>query len=67
MGKGRYVGFGSLRLQLQPESFLTDWANRYAQKSEQAWRLPIKANEWVNPGAIAHYTELQKALNAQHL
>ncbi len=67
MGAGRYVGFGSLRLHVQPESFLTDWANRYTGKGEQAWRLPLKASEWMNAGIIAHHAELQKALNAQHL
>jgi len=64
MGAGRYLGFGSLRLQIQPESYLTDWANRYAN---QNWHLPINANEWINPSAIVHYDELKKALNAQYL
>jgi len=64
MGAGRYLGFGSLRLQIQPESYLTDWANRYAN---QTWHLPVKVNEWINPGAIAHYDELKNALNAQYL
>ncbi|MDZ7290847.1 MAG: RAMP superfamily CRISPR-associated protein [candidate division KSB1 bacterium] len=67
MGRGRYLGFGSLRLHIQPESFLTDWANRYTNQNDQAWRLPIKVEEWINPSVIAHYSELQKALNAQYL
>jgi hypothetical protein len=67
MGKGRYLGFGSLRLQILPDSFLIDWANRYAQKAAKAGHLPINVNEWINPGVIAHYAELQKALNAKHL
>jgi CRISPR/Cas system CSM-associated protein Csm3 (group 7 of RAMP superfamily) len=67
MGRGRYLGFGSLRLQLEPDSFLTDWANRYAGKSEENWRMPIKANEWINPGVIANYEELKKALDAKHI
>jgi len=64
MGAGRYLGFGSLRLQIQPESYLTDWANRYAN---QNWHLPVKVNDWINPSAIAHYDELKNALNAQYL
>jgi CRISPR/Cas system CSM-associated protein Csm3 (group 7 of RAMP superfamily) len=67
MGGGRYLGFGSLRLQIQPESFLTDWANRYANPSEQSWRLPINLAEWIKPSVIAHYAELQKAMNAQYI
>jgi CRISPR/Cas system CSM-associated protein Csm3 (group 7 of RAMP superfamily) len=67
MGKGRYLGFGSLRLHVQPESFLIDWANRYTGKDDRAWRTPLKASEWIDPKAIAHYADLQNALNAQYL
>jgi CRISPR/Cas system CSM-associated protein Csm3 (group 7 of RAMP superfamily) len=67
IGKGRYLGFGSLRLQIQPESYLTDWTNRYASQAPQNWRLPIDVNAWMNPQVIAHYDELKKALDAQHL
>jgi hypothetical protein len=67
MGKGRYLGFGSMRLQILPESFLTEWANRYAGKPEANWRLPINVAEWINPNVIAHYPELQQVLNAKHI
>ncbi|MDZ7343894.1 MAG: RAMP superfamily CRISPR-associated protein [candidate division KSB1 bacterium] len=67
MGKGRYLGFGSLRLHLQTDSYLTDWANRYAGKSDDEWRLPIHAEDWIDPGVIAHYDELKKALDARYI
>ena len=33
LGKHRHVGFGSLRLQILPDSFLIDWGERYASQS----------------------------------
>jgi hypothetical protein len=67
VGNNRYLGFGSLRLQILPDSFLIDWAKRYTGEPEQSWRLPIQVDEWIKPGVIAHYTELRRALNAQQL
>ncbi|MEW5956501.1 MAG: RAMP superfamily CRISPR-associated protein [Chloroflexota bacterium] len=64
MGKQRHLGFGSLRLNILPDSFLIDWANRYAS---QKWRLPLQVNQWLNPKVIEHYAELRKALDAKQL
>jgi len=74
LGHHRYVGFGSLRLRLLPESVLIDWGLRYAGQSEAKWRVPpqgdgtpLKVAEWLNPEVIAHYPELQRALDARSL
>jgi CRISPR/Cas system CSM-associated protein Csm3 (group 7 of RAMP superfamily) len=67
MGKNRYLGFGSLRLRLLPDSYLIDWAKRYAGGPEESWRLPIQADEWIKPSVIEHYPEVRRALNAQSL
>ena len=71
IGNNRYLGFGSLRLRVLPESFLVNWANRYAGKPEADERTPIQAAEWIKPsaigGVIAHHTELVKALDAKRL
>lgn len=67
LGHHRYVGLGSLRLHLLPESFLIHWGHRYSGQSEQDWRLPIRVDEWLNPQGIAYYPELQRALNAKSL
>ena len=67
MGRGRYLGLGSLRLQILPDSFLIDWASRYSGKAEQDWRLSIDVDKWINSDIIEHYTELRKALNAKQL
>lgn len=67
LGHHRYVGFGSLRLSLLPESFLINWSERYAGQSEQNWRLPIQVDDWRNPAVIAHYPDLKRALDAQSL
>jgi len=69
MGGGRYLGFGSLRLKILPESFLTDWATRYSGKGDKdhAGQLPINLGEWINPKVIQHYPELRKALDAQRI
>jgi hypothetical protein len=67
IGRSRYLGFGSLRLRVLPESFLVDWANRYSGKPEQDWRLPVNVDEWINTKVIKHYAELRKALDAKQL
>jgi CRISPR/Cas system CSM-associated protein Csm3 (group 7 of RAMP superfamily) len=67
MGNNRYLGFGSLRLHILPDSFLIDWAKRYAGPPEQDWRLPIQVEEWIKPDVILHYRALQRALNVKQL
>lgn len=64
MGRARYLGFGSLRMALLPDSHLIDWSKRYSAKGDKEWQIPLKADEWQNPGAITHYEELRKALDA---
>lgn len=67
IGHHRYLGFGALRLRLLPESFRIDWAKRYAGRPEDEWRLPVDAPTSADANLIAHYAELQKALNANAL
>jgi len=67
MGNNRYLGFGSLRLRVLPNSFLIDWAKRYAGEPEPSWQLPIQVDEWIKPDVIYHYRALRKALNAKQL
>lgn len=67
MGKHRYLGLGSLRLRLLPDSHLIEWSKRYGQESEESGRLPLRLDQWVNPAVIKYYQDLRKALNAQQL
>ncbi|MDH7485342.1 MAG: RAMP superfamily CRISPR-associated protein [Anaerolineae bacterium] len=67
MGKNRYLGCGSLRLRILPESYLIDWTKRYAGQPEEGWRLPLRVEEWINRDVIEHYAQLQRALNAERL
>ncbi|MBC8450173.1 MAG: hypothetical protein H8D78_20775 [Chloroflexi bacterium] len=67
MGKNRYLGCGSLRLHILPQSHLIDWANRYAGQPEESWRLPLQVDEWINRDVIEHYAQLRRALNAERL
>jgi len=67
LGKGRYLGFGSLRLHVLPASFLIDWTRRYTGQPAEEWRLPFSVEQWINPAVIYHHTALRKALNAQRL
>ncbi len=67
LGVCRYLGFGSLRLRVLPESFLIDWAKRYVGVADAEWQLPLKAEEWIKPDVVVHYAALRKALNAQSL
>jgi hypothetical protein len=65
LGHHRYVGFGSVRMRLLPESTLIDWQERYA--GEANWRVPIKIEEWLEPKVVAHRDELRQAMDAQAL
>ncbi len=67
MGKHRYLGFGSLRLTILPESYLTDWARRYAGEPEDAWRGALQPGDWLYRDVLAHYPELRRALRAEQL
>jgi hypothetical protein len=67
MGNNRYLGFGSLRLHVLPESYLIDWAKRYAGEPEESWQLPIQVDEWIEPQVVYHHTALRRALNAERL
>ena len=67
MGKNRYLGFGSLRLHILPDSYLIDWAKRYAGQPEENWRLPIQVDEWLKPAVVKHYQGLRRALNVKQL
>jgi len=67
MGNNRYLGFGSLRLHILPDSFLIDWAKRYAGEPEQVWQLPIQVDEWLKPEVVHHHTALRRALNVKQL
>ena len=67
MGKARYLGLGSLRLHLLPDSFLTTWVDRYAADSQRPGDRPIQVDEWRHPRVIHHYEELCETLNADSL
>jgi len=67
MGNHRYLGFGSLRLRILPDSFLIDWARRYAGQPEESWRVPIRVDQWIEPKVIYHLTALRRALNVKQL
>jgi len=64
IGHHRYLGFGSLRLNVLPESYLIDWSKRYAGGEPATWQQPLKMEDWIKPRVISHYIELQKALDA---
>ena len=67
IGKHRHLGFGSLKLRLQPESHLIDWAKRYAGEAESVWQQTIQVDQWLNPAVIEHYQALGQAINADAL
>lgn len=67
MGAGRYLGFGSLKFRLLPESHLIRWEDRYSGKSEDKWRQPINLEEWINTSRIAYYDKLRETLNVDQI
>ena len=67
MGGNRYLGFGSLRLRILPESHFIDWAARYGGKSKGEWQVPINVEEWQPSKPVFHHRALQQALNAEQI
>lgn len=67
IGKNRYLGFGSLRLHILADSYLIDWAKRYAGQPEENWQLPLQVDKWIEPSVVKHHPELKKALNVERL
>ena len=65
IGQGRYLGLGSLRLRVLPESHLVDWNTRYTGEPETTWQKPLDANQWLNRDVIAHYQVLKQVLHVQ--
>ncbi len=66
LGQHRYVGFGSVRFALTPQSFLIDWEKRYAAPDKE-WKLPVVPDMWLDTGVIANYAQLREALSAKSL
>lgn len=62
MGRHRYLGLGSLRFSLLPESHLTDWAERYTASPQSDGCLPFDLAQWRNPQVVAHLDEMRAAL-----
>lgn len=69
LGRGRHLGFGSLRLRILPASYLIDWGSRYAAATEAAGRTPLALEQWRSPQGqgIAYLGELRQSLDAQSL
>ncbi len=63
IGHHRYLGFGSLKLTVLPESYFIDWSKRYANVPEAEWQQPITLDKWIDPQVIQHYVPLMKALD----
>lgn len=67
IGKNRYLGFGSLKLSLAPQSYLTDWEKRYVAETEVEWQQPLNLDEWIDPSVIEFHDQLSEVLNADTL
>lgn len=66
-GNNRYLGFGSIRLSITGDSYLTDWEKRYAGLPEDKWRQKLEPGKYINTKTISHYKQLAKALDAANL
>ncbi len=67
IGKGRYLGFGSARLRILPESFLIDWAARYGREAADGGRVPFDPAQWQTTEVVQHHKALRQGLNAELL
>lgn len=64
IGRHRYLGFGSLKLRVLPESYFIDWSKRYTNVPAAEWQRALDLEKWLNPQVITHYVPLMKALDA---
>jgi CRISPR/Cas system CSM-associated protein Csm3 (group 7 of RAMP superfamily) len=65
LGAYRYLGLGSLRFRLLPESHLIDWGARYIDAG--TWKMPLDAAQWAKTAGIKNYPELKKHLYAGNI
>jgi CRISPR/Cas system CSM-associated protein Csm3 (group 7 of RAMP superfamily) len=65
LGKHRYLGLGTIRVCALPDSFLTDWGQRYGGQPAEQGRLPLDVSQWQNRSVIQHYVALQQALQTE--
>jgi CRISPR/Cas system CSM-associated protein Csm3 (group 7 of RAMP superfamily) len=66
IGKSRYLGFGSIRLQVLQDSYLIDWEKRYG-KNATGGQESLDAKTWLEPKVIKHLDELRELLNADKI
>lgn len=65
LGGHRYLGFGSVRFSLTPESHTIDWNRRYGGGAEPEWKIPVGDAQSLAAGAeIRHRDRLKEALDA---
>lgn len=64
IGMGRYLGFGTIRMRLLPDSHLIDWKARYEGKPDSQWKMPLQADQWHHPDILSHIEQLRKVLHA---
>ncbi|MBF0099416.1 MAG: hypothetical protein HQK77_00765 [Desulfobacterales bacterium] len=62
IGNHRYLGLGTVRFQISPESHLIDWKARYEGRSDKTWQIPITVSEWINPKVLSNLSTLQQLL-----
>ncbi|MBF0199914.1 MAG: hypothetical protein HQK66_01105 [Desulfamplus sp.] len=67
MGNNRYLGFGSIKLSILPESYLIDWSKRYSLDPGDNWKIALDLDTQKARQAIKNHSNLQKALNVEHI
>lgn len=67
MGGCRYIGFGSIKMTVLPESYLIDWEKRYSGRSESRWKTPFEVDASAPKRVVRHYSEIKRVLNAEHI
>ena len=62
IGNHKYLGFGSVSLNILKSSHLINWNDRYSGKKDNKYKIPLKISEWKNDKILSHLSELKKVL-----
>lgn len=63
LGGHRYVGFGSMRLSILPQSYAIDWTKRYSSINPNTWQKPLDLESLQKSAKIQHQQALRQLLH----
>jgi hypothetical protein len=62
LGAHRYLGFGAVKFNILPESYLIDWKEKYGSTDPESGRISLNISKWCDTKTVKNYPALKEAL-----